>query len=375
MMKKINIIAVIVTILVMAGCQGTPETENIVTEESSITISEAQFAEAKMELARPDTVVFSRDLKAVGMVEATPAGVAVISSLVPGVISRIAVSSGTRVSKGQVLCTIISTEVVQMQQDYAETAAQMHSVQAEYERQKALSGEGIAAQKTFMQAESAYMSLKARMNALKVKLGMLGLDAERVAAGDISAQFSLKAPISGFVTQLEATSGSQANPQQFLMEIVNPDELQLQLSIFEKDLQGIKPGLKITFSSPADTSIIYQATLTTIGNALDQQTKAVTAIATINPSDRNKLIYGMYVEAAIAADAHRVYALPETAVLGADTESVVLILDRKEGGNYHFIKQTVKTGEQMHGYIQLLDGANLKDKEVLVKGGFNLVME
>ncbi|HPG33852.1 MAG TPA: efflux RND transporter periplasmic adaptor subunit, partial [Lentimicrobium sp.] len=332
-----------------------------------------QFESAQMQLGKPEPVIFQHTIKANGIVTASPSGMAQISSLISGKIKRIAVNTGDKVVKGQLLCTIESTELIQLQQDFAEASGKLKAVLAEYERQKSLAGENIASQKTFLNAEGEYKSLSARCEGLRTKLQLLGLNTEKLSQGFITSELSLFAPISGFVASLEAETGSFAEPQRILMEITDLNQLQLKLAVFEKDISHLNPGQEIKYFNPGTPEQVYKGTLTSYSRTIDPETKALTVIGSIQAADKAQLVSGMYLEAEIITGERMVMALPDEAILKSGDTKLVLVQKSGNENEMTFIRKEIKTGVSSNGFTELINAEGLD--QVLIKGGFNLVIE
>ena len=97
--------------LLFSSC-GTKNTETpdeeIATNET-FTLSKSQFETSGMQLGKPEKMTFIHKTRANGKISAAPAGMAQISSMIPGKVRQIAVNIGDRVNKGQLLCTIESS--------------------------------------------------------------------------------------------------------------------------------------------------------------------------------------------------------------------------------------------------------------------------
>ncbi|NTW23759.1 MAG: efflux RND transporter periplasmic adaptor subunit [Lentimicrobium sp.] len=355
------------------GTKNAETQDEETSADEAITLSRTQFESSEMILGKPEKMKFTHKIRANGKVSASPSGQVQISSMIPGRIRQIAVNIGDRVNKGQMLCAVESSELIQLQMDYAESSGRLKSVQAEFERQQSLAGENIASQKTYLNAEAEYKSLIARCEGLKAKLLMLGLNAEKAGQGIIVKEMVLTAPIGGVVSALFVETGSFAEPQKALMELVDLNQLQLKLSVFEKDLTGLKPGLKISFFSPNNPSSAYSGELLSYSRTMNQETRAITVIGSIQPSDRPLMINGMYIEADIFTGEKEVMALPDEAILKSGNSRLVLVQTSSDGKLMNFVKKEVKTGLSSNGFTEILNPEGLEN--VLVKGGFNLVME
>ncbi len=369
----ISVITLAALLFTSCGTKNAETPDEEVTTNETITLSRTQFESSGMQLGKPEKMTFLHKTRANGKVAAAPAGMAQISSMIPGKIRQIAVNIGDRVNKGQLLCTIESSELIQLQMDYAGSVSRLKSVKAEYERQQALADENIASQKTFLNAESEYKSLLSQCEGLKARIQLLGLNAEKTAQGVIVKELNLTAPIGGFVSSLSVETGYFAEPQKVLMELVDLNQLQLKLSVFEKDLEGLKPGLKISFFSPNNPSEAYSGELLSYSRNIDQDTKAITIIGSIRQADKPALINGMYIEADIFTGEIEAMALPDEAILKSGDIRQVLVQVSANGKEIKLSRKQVKTGMSSNGFTEIPNPEGLEN--VLVKGGFNLVME
>ncbi len=375
MNTRYNYLIFLLTAILIASC-GSEKTENTDTEITTnevITISKSQFESSGMELGKPIKMNFTESIRANGNVVAAPSGMAQISSLLAGKIKRIAVNVGDQVSKGQILCTIESTEFIRLQQDFAEATGMLKASRAEFERQKLLAGDNIASQKIFLNAESDYKSLLAKVEGQKAILLLLGQNIEKVSQGAIQSDLNLFAPIAGYVANLQAETGAFAEPQKVIMELVDLNQLQLKLSVFEREMTGLKPGLKINFYSPNNTNEIFTGQVVSYSRAIDPETKAIAVIGSIQQSEKAKLISGMYLEAEIFTGEREVMALPDEAILKSGETRLVIVRTSNDANEMKFITKEVQTGSNSNGFTEILNPEGLDN--VLIKGGFNLVME
>ncbi len=82
-------------------------------------------------------------LKVNGKLTLPPQNQAQVSILMGGIVKTIDVTEGTFVRRGQTLATIVSNEVIQLQQEYLENKSQLIYLQAEFRRQAELLQVGL----------------------------------------------------------------------------------------------------------------------------------------------------------------------------------------------------------------------------------------
>jgi cobalt-zinc-cadmium efflux system membrane fusion protein len=150
-------------------------------------------------------------------------------------------------------------------------------------------------------------------------------------------------------------------------------QLQIQLSVFEKDIAKLKTGQTINFSSPGENSFNNKAALVSIGRAVDPDMKTVTCIAKITNGQQTNLINQSYIEAIIAVNSSEAKSLPSEALIKTGKEYYVLLVEKSDTEAYYLRKQKVTIGRISKGFTEIMDDINLS--KVLVKGVYNLSSE
>ncbi|MCB0472292.1 MAG: efflux RND transporter periplasmic adaptor subunit, partial [Flavobacteriaceae bacterium] len=263
-----------------------------------------------------------------------------------------------------------NTEYVEIQQQYNEVAQQLRYLKSEYDRQKTLFDEKITSQKNFLKAESDYKSSLAMYNALRKKLQMMNINPDAVEQGNIQAAIGIYAPINGSITKVNVSTGSYVSPSEEIMEIVNTDHIHLELSVFEKDILKIKKGQKITFTIPEASDKIYTGEVHLVGTSVDPTDRTVKVHGHIEGDEDLNLVTGMYVEATIITHPVANYGLPVDAVVQSGDENFVLVLKGKKGADYEFEQVQVETGKRNADFVEIMNGAELKNKQILTSGAF-----
>jgi cobalt-zinc-cadmium efflux system membrane fusion protein len=337
-----------------------------------ITITRKQFESSGMKIGDPAPIVFQKKISGNGYIVASPSGWVKINTLIPGRVKQINHSEGDYIRKGDLLFTIESNEIILLQQDYAEAFNQLNSLKANYERQKALSEQQITSQKDFIETESNYRSLLSKTEGLKARLRLIHIDPVQVEKGIIVPVSSILSPIQGYITKMDLVMGQFIEPQATVMELIDIDQLQLNLYVFENDLKDLAPGQKVLYYNPNDMKHVFEATLSSIGKAIDPETKTILCKARIKSQDQSNFVNSLYVRTEIISNQHQVLAIPAEAASDDNGQYYVLVLARDNGENLIFHKTPVHTGEIMEDYVEVLDNGL---KNVLIAGAYNLFTE
>lgn len=370
----INII-LLVTSAFIASCSDKSNSDNTDEQnnDSLVVITKSQFETEGMQIANPTNNIFEEIIKASGYIVPSPDGKVQISTLIPGVVKTVNKTVGSYVEKGDILCSIESNDIITLQHDLIESSNKLKVLEADFNRMKTLKDENFTSQKNYMNAESDYKNMLARFNALKTKAEMLKLNVNEILDGKISSFVNIYSPIIGYVTTQNCMLGQYVEPQQILMQIVNPNRFYLKLFVFERDLNKLKKGQNILFYSPNNKDEIGYAKLSLIGKSINENNKSIECKADIIKNNKISFIEDMYVEANIVVSEKKVSSLPSDAILKLGNKNIVLELEKEENGNYYFIKKPIIVGESNDKFVEVKDGENLKN--VLVKGTYNLKIE
>jgi len=362
-------------ILLATGCGKSSKNTEADKAESDerITVTVNQFKSDSMAIGSISTQTFEDEVRCNGYISAASNGIAQVGTPIAGIVESVNCSLGGFVKKGQLLCMISGNDLMALQQEFTETSARLRRLKSEYERSKSLYDEKIGAEKDFISAESEYKATKSKYLSLKLRLELLHLNVAKIEAGDLYASFSIISPINGYITKQNLVLGQFIEQQKLLVEIVDVSLLQIQLSVFEKDIAKLKPGQTVNFSSPGENSFYNKATLVSIGRAVDPDNKTVTCVATIKSSQQTNLINQSYIEALITVHSSEAVALPSEALIKSGKDYYVLLVEKSDNEVYYLRKQKVTIGRISKGYTEITD--NIEQAKVLVKGVYNLSYE
>lgn len=354
-----------------------------------VELNEAQYKASEIELGTFSFKNLSEVIHANGYTKLPPQNQADVTVLVEGTVKSIKVIEGEFVKQGQTLATIESLEFTKLQQAYLESKSNLGWYSDEYERQKTLSAENVNAKKLLQKAKSDYESEKARFESLKKQLSILNLQGD---GGAISIM-AIKAPISGYITAINVKIGTTAKLGEPLFSIVDNTKMHVDLLVYEKDLQKVKPDQQVRFTLTNQDNTEIRGKIFSIGKAFENETKSVAVHADIL-NEKQLLIPGMYVNALIDVGVNKVKSLPEAAIVQADGREFVFILEKieaekshdeqndhdhedghehaeKAGKGYHFQRIEVKTGTKQLGFVQVTFlQAIPQDAQIVLKGAY-----
>ena len=370
---KTKIIAYALIIAIGLGCSSkTKETENetVSVEEKVVSLTPAQLKNAALTLAKAESRTLSATLKVNGKIDVPPQNLVSISMQMGGYLKNTALLPGMFVKKNSVIATMEDQQYIQLQQEYLTTLAKLNYAEKEYLRQKDLNKSQASSDKIFQQAEAEFRNLSINKNALSEKLKLIGINPNRLSENNISKSINLYAPISGYVSKVNVNIGKYVGPTDVLFELINPDDIHLNLTVFEKDIHKLYIGQTLYAYTNNNSDEKQECKIILISRDLSEGEHSAQVTCRFSQYDK-KLLPGMYMNADIE--------LKNAAEISIQKEAIVSFEDK----NYVFVKKTnnafelteVMTGISENNFVAIGNAEVLKDKEVVIRGAYTLLMQ
>lgn len=383
--KKLGLLFIAGAMLI-SSCQSSkreekkekePKKDQLVKEVSfktleRVSLSAEEIKAAEVLMAKIENRNMSGLIQVSGVLDVPPQNMQSISAVYGGYIKNFDLLQGMQVRKGQLLALIENPEFIQLQQDYLEIKAKLTYLEEEYKRQEELSRENAGAKKIFQQSASELAVQKVKLKGLEQKLMLIGIQPQFLTENNISRTAQILSPISGYVTKIHTKIGKYVNPNDELFEIVNTEHLHAELKIFEKDVSKIQLNQKVIFQLMNNEEKEYTAFVYLIGKEIDKD-RSIRVHCHLGQENPD-LIPGMFVKASLLLGEKNVPVLPENALIQADEQFYIFVLERKEKNKLHFLMLPVQTGMRHNGYVEVLlpPDFDLAGSEVVKQGAFSL---
>lgn len=281
--------------LALASCGNKAQTESaeaIVAADTMAVADSTQVDAITSATSKPNQVSFN------GTIVLPPQRQATIALTMGGVVKHTTLLPGQQIAKGTVIATLENPDFINLQQTYLDSHAQAEYLQKEYERQKTLSSEQAASQKRFQQSKADYLSMKSRLEATAAQLSLLGINPSTLLQNGIQPLLQVKAPISGYVSNVAMNIGKYIQPGEALCEIIDKSAPMLCLTTYEKDLANMKVGNPVEFRVNGMGKTVFHATIVSIGQKVDPISRSLEVYARVNHADQ-QFRPGMYITARI----------------------------------------------------------------------------
>jgi len=366
-------ISLFTLLILMVSCKETKK-EVAPKDDGLVTVSSEQFQTMSMTIGTPVNQDFDVTVKASGRIDVPPQNRAKVSTFIAGYVKSTKLLPGDKVTKGQALVTLESTEFIDIQKDFLEVAEQINYLKSEFERQKTLYNEKITSQKNYLKAESDYRSALGKYQTLRQKLQLLNINPIQVQQGKIATTITLYAPISGDVTVVNANVGMLMAPSETIIEIVNNSDLHLELSVFEKDILKVKENQTIKFTVPEASKEVFKGSTHLIGKSVENTDRTINVHGHLDDSVKQKLLTGMFVEAAIVINTKKGFAIPKDALISENQKYFVLLLKSQDKAGYHFERVPVEKGTDSENFVEIIPNDQVKaTSKILTKGVFDII--
>lgn len=260
-----------------------------------------------------------------------------------GVVTKVFVTEGQQVSKGQTLAQIDNSII---RRNIESMEAQLELATSVYERQKNLWDQKIGTEMQFLQAKTNKESLEKQIASLREQ----------------NEKSRIKAPITGTVDAVVVKVGENISPGLPAFRVVNNNDLKIQAQVSEAYVTDIKKGDK-ALVDVSELGKQVEARVTFVGRTIDRLSRTFTVEVQL-PSDPN-LRSNMTATVRIVFDSNpSAVVVPVNIIQQINDEKVVYIAEQK--GKNMVATRKVVTIEGVYGNLAQVQGLNAGDRVITV---------
>lgn len=343
-------------------------TDSTVVESSVANLTEKQVQSIGITTGTLEQKSFSTILKVTGKVDVPPQNLISVSVPLGGYLKSSHLIPGMFVRKGESIAIIEDQQYIQLQQDFLTTQSKIGFLENEYQRQKDLNQSKASSDKVFQQAEMELKTQKILVKSLAEKLKLAGINPEKLNENSISKSINIYSPINGYVSKVNVNIGKYISPTDVMFELVNTSDIHLALKVFEKDLDKLSIGQKVTAYTNTYPDKKYPCEILLIGKSLSEE-RNTDVHCHFEVYDK-ALIPGTYMNAEIAVTNAKSYVLPEDAIVRFENKYYVFI--KKTATQFEMIE--VQIGNTEKGFTEIIKTENLNNQTLVIKGAYSLLM-
>lgn len=268
-----------------------------------------------------------------------------IASPIAEVVQVVLVKEGQAVRQGQALARFRASAL----EPAARSAdAQRRLAASDYERMQNLFKEGAVSQRD---VENAEVTLRAA-------------EASAAEAQKRFDEATVRAPVSGVVSQRAVDSGDRVKDGDLLFQLVNTTELEFEATVPSEYVGDVRPGAPVLLAVTGMSAMGLAGRVARVNATVDAATRQVKVYVTV-PNGRGRLVGGLFASGRVVVrQVNGAVAIPANAVrTDAGGKTYVLVVD---GGRIARREISVGTTDEQASLVEITVG--LTGGETVISG-------
>ena len=364
--------AAMIAMLACAGCSA-PGDDSVApvasASASNVTMTPAQRQHIRLHTVAPST--FSKTVETTGIVDFDNDRATAVLAPFSGPVTRLLVSPGDKVQKGQVLAVVDSPDFAEAISTYRKALVTARNARRLADMDKDLVQHDGVAPREEQQAQTDAANAEADRDAAMQALAALGVDAptiRRIQAGQPVSRIegSIRAPVAGTVVEKSITPGQllQAGSTPcFIVADLSRVWVMAQISGSELASVSVGDPAEVLIGTSAKNNL--RGTVANVSAQVNADTRAVAARVVVDNPD-GVLKKQMYVSVRIHSRTRSTGLLvPVSAVLRDDENLPFVYLAQRDGS---FVRRHVTLGYRDGDRYAIADGL-AAGEQVVVDGG------
>lgn len=367
----VNYLFFVILFVATASCTKKREQQldTFTLNENVVTLTQAQFKNAGIAVGKIQQKNIPQVLRVNGKIDVPPQNMVSVSVPLGGYLKYTKLLPGMHLVRGESIAIMEDQLYIQLQQEFLTAKAKLNFIANEYQRQKELNVSKATSDKIFQQTEADYLTGKINVNALSEKLKLIGINPEQLNENTISKSINVFAPISGYVSKVNVNIGKYTQPSEVLFELINPSDIHLALTVFEKDLHKISIGQKLVAYTNGQPDKMHACEIIFIGKDLSPEGSTVVHCHFENYD--KILAPGMYMNAVIELNSNAASVLPEEAIVRFENKHFAFLAK----GETEFELKEIKIGNTENGFTEIVSDSPMADQLFVTAGAYNLLMK
>ncbi len=200
----------------------------------------------------------------------------------------------------------------------------------------------------------------AQLNATNAEGALADAQARLASAAKQLAQTTVRAPITGVVSDREVDAGDVVTVGAELFRIVDLGSLRLEASVPAAEIDRLKRGMPVEFGvSGYDRR--FTGRIDRINPTVDPATGQVRIYVTI-PNEGQALVSGLFAEGRVATDTRKAIGVPMDAVDQRGTEPVLHVV---QGGRVKHLQVRLGVRDEASNLVEIASGVAAGDTVLL----------
>ena len=287
--------------------------------------------------------------------------------LVGGVVEKLNVQLGDKVTKGQVLAVIKSNEIADVQNQTTAATSDLDIARKNLAVAQDMYQAGLNSERDLVLARAEVTKARGTVGKNVKQLSVYGIGKD--------GMYALRAPISGFITEKIATEHEQFSMGNIgnLFTVSNLDDVWIMANVFEADISKVREGYAADVTTLAYPDKHFRGRIDKVFNVLDPDSKVLKVRVRLdNPGYLLKPEMYAQVRVENTQGAKSLAVPARSVVFDKDRNFVMVFKDRthvetrpvtisKTVGDYSYVAAGLKPGDVVITKDQLLVYDELND--------------
>ena len=359
-MKRISLS--LLAALALAGCQKAEVKEE---KKEGFRLSDTMMQQIVLDTVHLRPV--QNELTFSGQVISNGDQTAKVFPLVGGIVEDLRVELGDYVKKDQVLAVVRSGEIADIQNQSSSAGTDLAIAKKNLAVAEDQFKDGLASERDVVLAREEARKAAGNSNKSRKQLGIYGVTQD--------GRYTIKAPISGFITEKNVTESMQYNDSNVdnFFTIANLDQVWVMANVFESDISKVAVGYKADVTTLAYPDKHFLGTIDKVFNVLDPDSKVMKVRVRLN-NPGYLLKPQMYASVRVEnTEGNKMLTIPaKSVVFDKDRNFVMVYKDRthvetrpvtiaKTVGDKSYVSEGLKEGDVVIAKEQLLVYDELND--------------
>jgi len=299
-------------------------------EEEVATNQKFVLSDTMMHMIEIDTVRscnIADELSLSGEVSSNENNVVKIFPRSSGQVVTSNVSLGDKVSKGQVLAVIKSSDVAGNYSDLSSANSDLAIAKRQMDNAAALYKNGISSEREYLEAKENYNKAVAAKGKVQ---SVININSGGKASE--TGQYTVTSPIDGYVIEKKIAAGSFIRPDMGdnLMTISDLKNVWVYANVYEADIPKIKEGYSVRVIPMSYPDKVYTGKVDKVSQVLDPQSKAMRVRVSLDNKDM-LLKPDMFARVIVSnQEGSTATCIPTSALISQDGKNYVIVYNGKD---------------------------------------------
>lgn len=334
-MKKKNIISLVLMPVCLLACSTKQDSNESVNSDvvflESVTTVSAELSNQDQEQYLSGKVICDPEKS----VSYTP--------IINGVIDHTYFTLGDKVKKGQEMLRIRSTELTALQSEKLTQELEVRIAEREFKSAEALFIDGMFSERELLEAEAKLKQADAELQKTIADISVYGTQ-------ESDGTFMIKAPVSGYVIEKNASSGNTLSEgSDPLFTIADLNTVWVLANVYASDLKFVREGMDVEITTLSYPGEVFEGKIASISQVFDPEEKVLKARIVLNNEDLKFKPEMSVVVKLKELHAAKCIAIPSSALIFDANQNFVVL--EKEPGQFAYQAVTLQGHNEEVSYI------------------------